>query len=153
MPDEITELRAELERLRAQLAQSKECEHRTMSGYLRGQSQLTEARKEADGLRTALAAYVNADDWTAKLEQDAIDALANKYRPDLFAQLETATQRAKDAEQDKARLDWLMVNAHWCNRLTMYGEVREYRFDTPMITPTINIRAAIDAAIAASKQP
>lgn len=50
---------------------------------------------------------------------------------------------------DKARLDWLMDAAQWHTPLSMvHGEVREYRFRTPCITPTIDVRKAIDAAIA-----
>lgn len=59
-----------------------------------------------------------------------------------------AAAAVEEAAKDKVRLDWLLGAVAWHTPLSLvHGEVREYRFRTPTIEPTINVRAAIDAAI------
>lgn len=58
----------------------------------------------------------------------------------------------REQSEDSARLDWLMEAVNWITipqRKDDEMEIRRYSFMTPCVTPTINIRAAIDAARAA----
>ncbi len=82
----------------------------------------------------------------APLAQSPVGGSPSPRRLEDYDQLRI---RMSEIEADKARLDWLMEMAQWHTPLSMvHGEVREYRFRTPCITPTIDVRKAIDAAVA-----